>query len=85
MKKHYRNWPDFLHKTVKGPIELSSDYSYKRVKFNEVSLCNFKAFASFRGGGLLQEKYTYFFFCIQLSDVSLLRKNKTYDIVLSLS
>lgn len=55
MKKHYRDWPDFHHKTVKGPIELSSDYSYKRVKFNELSLCNFKAFASFRGENLLQE------------------------------
>lgn len=55
MKKHYRNWPDFLHKTVKGPIELSSDYSCKRVKFNELSLCNFKAFASFGGENLLQE------------------------------
>lgn len=60
MKKHYHNWPDFLHKTVKGPIELSSDYSYKRVKFNEVSLCNFKAFASFRGGGLITGKIYVF-------------------------
>lgn len=55
MKKHYRDWPDFHHKTVKGPIELSSDYSCKRVKFNELSLCNFKAFASFRGENLLLE------------------------------
>lgn len=54
-EKHYRDWPDFHHKTVKGPIELSSDYSCKRVKFNELSLCNFKAFASFRGENLLQE------------------------------
>lgn len=60
MKKHYRDWPDFHHKTVKGPIELSFDYSCKRVKFNELSLCNFKAFASFRGGEIITGKLNVF-------------------------
>lgn len=76
MKKHYRNWPDFLHKTVKGPIELSSDYSYKRVKFNEVSLCNFKAFASFRGGGGLITGKIYVFLLLYTTVRRLFAKKK---------